>query len=108
MTTYEGVEIQLHTFLNSELDGGQQSTSPTERLYPLYPLDKRLGRFQCQSGHSEEKNQAPTGHQTLIHRSSRPQISHFAGLGTEFLNNKPLLRNIKLNSPGNISAKSVE
>jgi hypothetical protein len=47
MKTYWGVEIQLHAFLTSALDGGEWSASHpgrfTPREIPWYPLDRRLG-----------------------------------------------------------------
>jgi hypothetical protein len=43
-----GVEVNLHTFLNSALPAGEQSLPPTGHVTPgkeahLYPLDRMLG-----------------------------------------------------------------
>jgi hypothetical protein len=65
MKTYWGVEVHLHAFLTLTLDGGERPASrpgrftPRERA-PWYPLDRRLGGPQSQSGHDvEEKNSQP-------------------------------------------------
>jgi hypothetical protein len=47
MKSYGGVEIYLHAFLTSALDGGEWSSSDPYRFtprkkIPLYPLDKKL------------------------------------------------------------------
>jgi len=65
MKTYWGVEVRLHAFLTSELDGGEWSASRSRSLYlqgksPRYLLDRRLGGPQGQSGYDgEEKNSQP-------------------------------------------------
>jgi len=66
------VEIQLHTFLTSALDGSQlhaPSTLPPGKQPPWYSLDRRLGGPQSRSGcGDDEKNSftAPTENQTLV------------------------------------------
>jgi hypothetical protein len=60
MKKYWGVEVQLHTFLTSALDGDVWSDSYTGQFTHLYPLDSRLGGPQWLSGHSgKEKMSAP-------------------------------------------------
>jgi hypothetical protein len=65
MKTYWGVEVQLHTFLTSVLDGGEWSNSRPGRFIPgrknpRYLLDRRLGGPQSWCGRSgEEKNSQP-------------------------------------------------
>jgi hypothetical protein len=60
MKIYEGMEIELHAFLSSALDGGggvggQLNASAAFSL--RYPLDRRLGVPQSWSGCcGEEKN----------------------------------------------------
>jgi len=47
MRTYWGVDVELHAFLTSALDGGEWSGSSPGRFTPektCYPLDRRLGR----------------------------------------------------------------
>jgi hypothetical protein len=68
MKKYWGMEVYLHAFLTSALDGGQWSASRPSRFTPRegaprYPLDRRLGGPQSRSGHGgEEKNsQSPPG-----------------------------------------------
>lgn len=58
----EGVEVQLHAFLNSALDGSEQLTSRPGSFTPgkMYPLDKKLGGVQGQFMHGgQEKNLHP-------------------------------------------------
>jgi len=47
MKAYWGVEVYLHAFVTSTLDGGEWSASRAGRLTPekkpRYPLDTRLG-----------------------------------------------------------------
>jgi hypothetical protein len=55
-----GVEVQLHSFLTSALDGGEWSASRPYRFTPekeyRYPLNRRLGGPQSRSGRfGEEK-----------------------------------------------------
>jgi hypothetical protein len=56
------VDVQLHAFLTSALDGGELSASRPGRFTsqgksPWYPLDRRLGEPQSRSGRGgEEKN----------------------------------------------------
>jgi hypothetical protein len=60
METYGGVEVQLHAFLTSAIDGGGQrhalaALPPGKR--PRYPLEKRLGGPQSLPGrYGEQKN----------------------------------------------------
>jgi len=54
------VEIQLHAFLTSALDGGEWSSAHPGHFTPRYSLDRRLGGPQNHSGCSgEEKNSQP-------------------------------------------------
>jgi hypothetical protein len=50
----QGVEICLHSFLNSALDKGGRSTERSDRFIPgqkyRYPLNRRLGGHQGRSG----------------------------------------------------------
>jgi len=45
MKLYVGVEVQLHSFLTSAIDGGEWSASRSGRFAPnegaLYPLNRR-------------------------------------------------------------------
>jgi hypothetical protein len=55
MKTYWGLEVYLHSFLTSALDGGEWSVSLNGHFFPLgksprYPLDRRLGGHQSRSG----------------------------------------------------------
>jgi hypothetical protein len=64
MKAYCGMDIQLHTFLTSALDGGEWSVSRPDRFTKgnnrRYPLDRRLGGPQSQAGRGgEEKNSQP-------------------------------------------------
>jgi hypothetical protein len=65
MKIYEGVEVQLHSFLNSALDGGNWSASRPGRYTlwkePQCPLERRLGGPQSRSGYGnmKEKNPSP-------------------------------------------------
>jgi hypothetical protein len=58
--TYVRVEVQLHAFLTSALDGGEWSASrpghftPKERAFPRYPLDS--GPQNRSGSGGEEKN----------------------------------------------------
>jgi hypothetical protein len=58
MKTYWGVEVQLHAFLISELDGGEWSASRSGRFTPG-SLDRRLGGTQSRSRHSGEEKKFP-------------------------------------------------
>jgi hypothetical protein len=68
MKAYWGVEVPLHAFLTSVLDGGEWSASrpgcfTPQGKSPWYALDRRLGGSQNRSGRGgEEKNsQSPPG-----------------------------------------------
>jgi hypothetical protein len=51
METFGGVEVSLHTFLTSALDGGEWSVSLCSLVKsPQYPLYRRLGGPQSRSG----------------------------------------------------------
>ena len=58
MKAYEGVEVWLHSFFTSVLDGSELSTSSPGHFFsvkePQCPLNKRLGDPQSQFGHFEE------------------------------------------------------
>jgi hypothetical protein len=58
MKAYWGAELQLHSFLNSTLNGGEWSTSLPDRftLKERDPLDRRLDGPQSRCGRSDEKN----------------------------------------------------
>jgi len=65
MKTYWEMDIQCHTFLDSELEEDEWSASHPDCFTPQgkspwYPLDRRLGGPQSQSRCSgEEKNSQP-------------------------------------------------
>jgi hypothetical protein len=64
MKTYGRMEVQLHTFLISALDGHEWSVSRPGRLSPWkeprYPLNMRLGGPQSRCGHDgEDTNSVP-------------------------------------------------
>jgi hypothetical protein len=68
MKTYGGVDICIHLFLTLTLAGLPQGKSPQ------YPLNRRLGGPQNESGErGEKKNIALTGTRTLTPRPSSPQ-----------------------------------
>jgi hypothetical protein len=52
MKVYWGVEVELHLFLASALDGGEWSASSPG---PWYPLGRRLGGPQSRSGRGGEE-----------------------------------------------------
>jgi hypothetical protein len=74
MKTYWGVDVQLHSFLTSKLDGVEWSVSRPGRLTPgkepLVPLDRRLDGPHSRSGRGgEEKNSQPLpGHEPPVIR----------------------------------------
>jgi hypothetical protein len=45
MNIYEGMEVQIDTFLTAELDGGEWSGS-----HPWHPLNRKLDPSQSWSG----------------------------------------------------------
>jgi len=55
---YRGVEVQFHSFLTLALDVAEWSTSHPGHLTldkkPQYPLKRRLGGFQSESGQFRE------------------------------------------------------
>jgi hypothetical protein len=65
MKAHWGVEVYLHAFLTSALDGGEWSASCPGRFTPrkkepLVPIGRRLGGLQSRSGRGgEEKNSQP-------------------------------------------------
>jgi hypothetical protein len=70
MKMYGAVEVYLHVFLASEVDGGEWSASRTGRFTtgeraPRYSLDRRLGGPQSRTEHDGEKKiPAPAGNRT--------------------------------------------
>jgi hypothetical protein len=52
---YGGVEVWFHAFLTSALNGDQKSASRPDRFTPGYPLYRRLGEPQSQSGRGREE-----------------------------------------------------
>jgi hypothetical protein len=75
MMTYEGMDVQIHVFLTSALDGDELSVSRPGRftlvIDPRYPLDRRLvGPQNRAERRGEEKNYVPTGTRTPTPRSS--------------------------------------
>jgi hypothetical protein len=70
----EGVDVQLHVYLTSALDGSELSATRPGRKSPQYPLNRKLGGPENLSGRrEEEKNPAPTGTRTPTPRPSIPQ-----------------------------------
>jgi hypothetical protein len=71
-----GVDVYIHIFLTSALDGGEWSVSRPVRFTPWgmsarYPENRRLGGPQSRSGQrEEEKILDPTGTRTPTPRSS--------------------------------------
>jgi hypothetical protein len=69
MKTYEAVDVKLHPFLTSAVDGGDWSAPPPHlhpavapllrRKSPLYALDRRLDGPQSRSWRGEEKRSLP-------------------------------------------------
>jgi hypothetical protein len=57
MKTYGGVEVYVHAFLNSALDGGgiqiHVSVDLPREKSPWYPSNRRLGGSQSRSGRSD-------------------------------------------------------
>jgi hypothetical protein len=77
MKAYRGVDVYIHTFLTSVLDGGEWSASRPGRYTPGEspgcPLDKRLGGPQSRTGRrGVEKILDPTGTRTPTPPSSSP------------------------------------
>jgi hypothetical protein len=63
MNTHGGMEVQLHAFVTSTLDGGGQphvpAALPSGKERPL-PIRQRLGGSQSRSGRGDkEKNSQP-------------------------------------------------
>jgi hypothetical protein len=57
MKAYEGLDVQIHIFLTSELAGGDWSAScPCRGKGPLYPLQSKLSGHQNQFECCEEEN----------------------------------------------------
>jgi hypothetical protein len=66
MKTYGRVEVQLHSFLTSAVDGGERLTSHAGRVTPppkkkmQHPLNRQLGWPQSRSeAFAKEKNLLP-------------------------------------------------
>jgi hypothetical protein len=60
MNAYWEMEIQLHAFLTSALDGGEWSVLYPQGKSPWHPLDRRLGGPQSRAERgNEEKNFKP-------------------------------------------------
>jgi hypothetical protein len=69
MKTYWGMEVQLHSFLTSALDGGEWPASRPGRFKLRYPLDRKLRGHQSRSWRGgEEKNSitAPAGNWNTV------------------------------------------
>jgi hypothetical protein len=54
MKMYGGVDVQIHVFLTSALDGGEQSASRSSHFTPgkepPVPMDRRMGEPHSHSG----------------------------------------------------------
>jgi hypothetical protein len=81
----QGVEVQLHAFLTSALDGGEWSASfpahftppPPQGKNPLYPFDRRPSAPQSQSGRSgKEKKSHHCPCQELNHSHSAHSLDN--------------------------------
>jgi hypothetical protein len=75
--TYWGVEVQLHAFLTSAIDGGVWSASHPGRFTPKEraPCTHWIGGLGPRAGVdtvAKKKFPAPVGNRTLEPRSSRP------------------------------------
>jgi hypothetical protein len=71
-------DVQTHIFLTSALAGGEWSASRSGGKSPRYPLDRRLGGPQSQSGRrGEEKNLDPTGARNSDHSVVQPAASRY-------------------------------
>jgi hypothetical protein len=72
MKMFGGVEVQLHAFLTSKLDGGEYSAShPGSRFTAreralAHPLNRRLGGLQSWSACGGKKIPAPARDQILV------------------------------------------
>jgi hypothetical protein len=71
MKAYWGMEVYLHTFLTSAVDGDEWSVSRPDHITPFqYPLDRRLGVPRaCLDAVAERKNNpfsAPARNRTRI------------------------------------------
>jgi hypothetical protein len=65
MKTYWDVELYLHTFLTSAVDGGEWSASRPGHFIPRgknprYPLDRMLGGSQSPSGRNGGREKIPS------------------------------------------------
>jgi len=66
MDACEEVDVDIHAFLTSALDGGEWLAShphcfTSKERAPPYPVNRRLGVPQSPSEHSEEEALAPVG-----------------------------------------------
>jgi len=66
----EGPDVQRQPFLTSTPDGGERSTSSLGYFYRRYPLNRRLGGFQSQSGHFGDRTHAPTRDRSTVPKMS--------------------------------------
>jgi hypothetical protein len=85
MKTYWGVEVQLHAFLTSALDGGEWSPLYPQGKSPWFPLDRRLSGLQSCSGHSGKE------------RGSYIFIPYLQPFGREISELPPTRKNFKNN-----------
>jgi hypothetical protein len=83
MKAYGGLEVKLHSFSTSVLDGGKRSTSSLSRFTPgkTKPVttEQRAGWTPARYGY---KTFAPAGNQTKIRRSFGAHPSHYTHWAT--------------------------
>jgi hypothetical protein len=83
------VEVQLHEFFTSALNGGEWSASSPGRLCPQgknprNPLDGRLDGPQRRSGRGEEKN-------AILTVTVGPKYLNFCHISKGFINNQIMI-----------------